>query len=128
MRSLWFSDGNYTQVRIAAFDALFLMKWFNPEIMEYLFSVMLYDPSRVIRRHVARNCCTSLALLVQMGDLKSGAKEAEQLLIEEDGSMAQERIKEARKTEMDTIFKILRKDREIGKNETLRQFLIPLIR
>ncbi|KAL1729840.1 hypothetical protein EV714DRAFT_251135 [Schizophyllum commune] len=120
-------DGNYTQVRIAAFDALFLMKWFNPEIMEYLFSVMLYDPSRVIRRHVARNCCTSLALLVQMGDLKSGAKEAEQLLIEEDGSMAQERIKEARKTEMDTIFKILRKDREIGKNETLRQFLIPLI-
>ncbi|TRM61550.1 hypothetical protein BD626DRAFT_570752 [Schizophyllum amplum] len=119
-------DGNYTQVRIAAFDGLFMTKWFTPGIMRYVLSVIINDPSRVVRRHVARNCCQSLGLLVQMGELKSGVKEAESLLIEEDGSVP-ERIKEARKTEMDMMFKVLRKDREVGKNEVLREWLAPLM-
>ena len=84
--------------------------------MRYILAVMAHDSSQVIRRHVARNACYSLALLVQMGEMKANAKEAESLLIEEDGN-SQEKIKESKKSEMDTMIKILRKDREVGKNE-----------
>ncbi|KAF8910047.1 TATA-binding protein associated factor Taf2 [Gymnopilus junonius] len=118
-------EGNYTQVRIAAFDGLFLTKWYAPQIMKYILSVMVHDSSRVVRRHVARNACYSLALLVQMGEMKSTSKEAESLLIEEDGN-SQEKTRESKKSEMETMIKILRKDREVGKNEVLREFLMPI--
>ncbi|KAK0505753.1 TATA-binding protein associated factor Taf2 [Armillaria luteobubalina] len=71
-------DGNYTPVRIAAFDGLFLTK--------------------------------CLALLVQMGELKSSSKDNDTLLIEEDGNNP-EKTKE---------------DREVGKNEVLREFLMAI--
>lgn len=93
--------------------------------MRYILAVMAHDSSQAIRRHVARNACISLALLVQMGEMKANAKEAESLLIEEDGN-SQEKIKESKKSEMDTMIKILRKDREVGKNEALREFLMPI--
>ncbi|KAK0246182.1 hypothetical protein EDD85DRAFT_924985 [Armillaria nabsnona] len=118
-------DGNYTPVRIAAFDGLFLTKWYTPAIMRYVLAVMANDPSRVIRRHVARNACYSLALLVQMGELKSGSKDTDALLIEEDGNNP-EKTKESKKSEMDAMIKVLRKDREVGKNEVLREFLMAI--
>ena len=118
-------EGNYTQVRIAAFDGLFLTKWYTPQIMRYVLAIMANDPSRVIRRHVASNACYSLALLVQMGDMRSSSKEAESLLIEEDGN-SQEKAKESKKSEMEAMIKVLRKDRELGKNEVLREFLMPI--
>ncbi|KAG5220967.1 Transcription initiation factor TFIID [Salix suchowensis] len=118
-------EGNFTQVRIAAFDGLFLTKWYTPAIMRYMLAVMANDPSRVIRRHVARNACHSLALLVQMGEMKSDSKDPESLLIEEDGSIT-ERSRDNKKSEMDALIKTLRKDREVGKNEVLREFLMPV--
>ncbi|KAF9531853.1 hypothetical protein CPB83DRAFT_785561 [Crepidotus variabilis] len=118
-------EGNYSQVRIAAFDGLFLTKWHSPQIMRYIFAIIAHDSSRTIRRHVARSVCYSLALLVQMGEMKASLKESESLLIEEDGN-SQEKLKEAKKSEMETMIKILRKDREVGKNEVLREFLIPI--
>ncbi|KAG5636972.1 hypothetical protein H0H81_006217 [Sphagnurus paluster] len=118
-------EGNYTQVRIAAFDGLFLTKWYSPQIMRYVLAVMANDPSRIIRRHVARSACQSLALLVQMGEMKSSLKETENLLIEEDGTFP-EKAKESKKSELDAMIKVLRKDREIGKNEILREFLMPI--
>ncbi|KAH9486347.1 Transcription initiation factor TFIID subunit 2 [Psilocybe cubensis] len=118
-------EGNFTQVRIAAFDGLFLTKWYTPQIMRYILAVMANDPSKVVKRHVARNACYSLALLVQMGEMKSTSKEAEALLIEEDGN-SQEKAKESKRSEMETMIKVLRKDREVGKNEILREFLMPI--
>jgi transcription initiation factor TFIID subunit 2 len=118
-------EGNYTQVRIAAFDGLFLTKWYSPPVMLYVLSVMANDPSRVIRRHVARCACQSLALLFSMGEMKASLKDNETLLIEEDGNNAA-KSKEPRKTEVDGMIKALRKDREIGKNEVLREFLMPV--
>ena len=120
-----FREGNYTQVRIAAFDGLFLTKWYAPAIMKYILAVMANDPSRVIRRHVAKSACQSLALLVTMGEMKTSTKEQESLLIEEDGSMP-EKTKEAKKSEVEMMIKVLRKDREVGKNEVLREFLMPI--
>lgn len=93
--------------------------------MRYVLTIMANDPCRVIRRHVARNACYSLALLVQMGDMKSTSKEAESLLIEEDGN-SQEKAKESKKSEMEAMIKVLRKDRELGKNEVFREFLMPI--
>ncbi|KAF7307415.1 Transcription initiation factor TFIID subunit 2 [Mycena indigotica] len=118
-------EGNYTPVRIAAFDGLFLTKWYTPLIMKYVLSVMAYDPSRSIRRHVARSACTSLALLVQMGEMKVNSKESESLLIEEDGSTPANH-NQSRKTEMEAMIKALRKDKEVGKNEVFRELMMPL--
>ncbi|KAI0375461.1 hypothetical protein BV20DRAFT_960622 [Pilatotrama ljubarskyi] len=117
-------EGNYTQVRIAAFDYLFLGKWYVPKIMRYVLAVMTNDSSRVVRRHVARSACQSLALLVNMGEMKT-PKEADSLLIEEDGNGG-EKVKENKKSEIDMMIKALRKDREVGKNEAIREFLMPI--
>ncbi|KAF7347442.1 Transcription initiation factor TFIID subunit 2 [Mycena venus] len=118
-------EGNYTQVRIAAFDGLFTTKWYTPPIMNYVLAVMAHDPSRAVRQHVARNACQSLALLVQMGEMKLNSKDPESLLIEEDGSIP-DKNKESRKSEMDTMIKALRKDKEVGKNEVFRELMMPL--
>ncbi|TFL06150.1 hypothetical protein BDV98DRAFT_558917 [Pterulicium gracile] len=118
-------EGNYTQVRIAAFDGLFMTKWYSPPVMMYVLSVMANDPSRVVRRHVARSACQSLALLFATGEMKATTKDAEALLIEEDGNNAA-KSKEPRKTEVDAMIKVLRKDREIGKNDVIREFLMPV--
>ncbi|KAI0937072.1 hypothetical protein AcV5_005059 [Taiwanofungus camphoratus] len=117
-------EGNYTQVRMAAFDYLFLTKWYTPKIMRYILAVMANDPSRVMRRHVAQNACLSLALLVTMGEMKT-SKESEALLIEEDGTVA-EKAEKNKKSDMDMMIKALRKDRELGKNEVIREFLMPI--
>ncbi|KIY69351.1 hypothetical protein CYLTODRAFT_420749 [Cylindrobasidium torrendii FP15055 ss-10] len=117
--------GNYTPVRLAAFDGLFLTKWYAPPIMKYVLAVMAHDSSRMVRRHVARSACQSLAILVQMGEIKASVKENESLLIEEDGSMP-EKSKEAKKNELDAMIRALRKEREIGKNEVLREFIMAI--
>lgn len=93
--------------------------------MRYILSVIANDSSRAVRRHVARNACHSLALLVQMGEMKTNLKDTESLLIEEDGN-APEKTKEPKKSELDLMIKVLRKDREVGKNEVLREFLMPI--
>ena len=118
-------EGHYTQVRLSAFDGLFMTKWYAPQIMKYVFAVVAHDPSRALRRHVARVACYSLALLAQMGEMKSGVKEAESLLIEEDGN-GQEKNKESKKSDLDLMIRMLRKDRELGKNEVIREFLMPV--
>lgn len=110
---------------MAAFDSMFMTKWCTPKIMKYILAVIANDPSRAVRRHVAVNACHSLALLVYMGEMKVSAKENEALLIEEDGSMA-EKAKENKKSDIELMIKALRKDREVGKNEVLREFLLPV--
>ncbi|KAK1217455.1 hypothetical protein PQX77_019892 [Marasmius sp. AFHP31] len=106
-------EGNHIPLRLAAVDGLFLMKWYAPAIMLYILSVMANDPSRIVRRHVARNACQSLAVLIHMGGMKASSKDTELLLIEEGGSRP-ERMKESKKTELDPLIKVLRKDRETG--------------
>ena len=60
-----------------------------------------------------------------MGDMKTSLKETESLLIEEDGTM-QEKTKEKQKTDVDIMIKTLRKHREVGKNDVIRQFVMPI--
>ncbi|TFK56505.1 hypothetical protein OE88DRAFT_1689584 [Heliocybe sulcata] len=119
-------EGNGTQVRIAAFDALFLTKWYTPKVMAYILSVMAHDSCRVVRRHVAKNAVQSLALLVSMGEMKTSLKESESLLIEEDGAATEKAKDPTKKSDVDVMMKVLRKDREVGKNEVVREYLMPL--
>ena len=86
---------------------------------------MIHDPSRQIRRHIARNMCESLAILYSIGDIKSVAKE-ESVLIEEDGSTP-EKNREPRKTDPELMYKSLRRDKDIGKNEVLRESIMPIL-
>ena len=119
-------EGNSTPVRIAGFDGLFLSKWYVPKIMNYILAVVANDSSRMVRRHVARNMCESLALLASIGEIKAPTKENEALLIEEDGT-TQDKTKESRKSETDLMIRALRKDREVGKSEVLRKCVVPVI-
>lgn len=109
-----------------AFDALLMTRWYTPKIMKYMFAITSSDPSRVIRRHVTINACHSLALLAHMGEMKGSSKDAETLLIEEDGSVP-EKSKENKKSDVELMLKALRKDKEVGKNDVLREFLMPLL-
>ncbi|KAH9943990.1 uncharacterized protein BXZ73DRAFT_39443 [Epithele typhae] len=117
-------EGNYVQVRVVAFDYLFLGKWYALKNMRYILAVMAHDSSRVVRRHVARSAVQSLALLVSMGEMKT-PKETDALMIEEDGNGG-EKVKENKKSETDLLIKVLRKDREVGKNEVIREFLMTI--
>lgn len=119
-------EGNATQVRLVGFDGLFLTRWYTPMIMRYMFAVIANDPSRMVRRHVARNICESLALLATIGEIKQSSKDNEMLLIEEDGSVP-DKAKEAKKTETELMIRALRKDKEVGKSEVLREFVMPVI-
>ena len=119
-----FREGHYLQVRLAAFEALFFTKWYSPIIMRYILTVMANDPSRIVRRQVARWACQSLPLFHAMGDLKDPIKKSKSLLVEEDGAN-QENKKEPKKA--DDMHRALRKNEELGKNEVFRKFVLPII-
>lgn len=93
--------------------------------MQYILAVMAHDPSRAVRRHVARNACHSLMLLASIGDMKAPTKDNEALLIEEDGSKP-EQAKEATKSELEILLRTTRRDKEVGKNDAVRDYFMPV--
>ncbi|KAG8818496.1 hypothetical protein FRC17_010811 [Serendipita sp. 399] len=123
---LYTREGNSVPVRIAAFDGLFLTKWYSAEVFKYLMAVISRDGSRIISRHVASNMCESLAIQFAIGDIKMLAKEPEPILIEEDATKP-EVVKEPKKSEVDIMIKTLRKDKEIGRNVILRKTIMPMM-
>ncbi|KAF8580130.1 hypothetical protein K439DRAFT_1648275 [Ramaria rubella] len=119
-------EGNENQVRIAAFDGLLLMNhWYTPRVISYLLTVVAQDPSRNIRRHVARCMAESLAILFHIGDIKHTSRD-DPLLIEEDGNVP-DIVKESKKSEAEMLVKSLRKARDIGRNEVLRHEIMPVL-
>jgi transcription initiation factor TFIID subunit 2 len=94
--------------------------------MNYMFAVIMHDPSTLIRRRVARGLCESLAMMFSVGEIKGVSKEGESLLIEEDTN-APDRSLEARRSDPKVMVKSLQKDKEIGKNEVLRGGLMPIL-
>lgn len=113
-------------MRIAAFDGLMLMNhWYTPRVISYLLAVVAHDSSRTIRRHVARCMPESFAILFHIGDIKHPSKD-DRLMIEEDGNVP-DIVKESKKSEAEMLAKSLRKDKDIGRNETLRQEIMPLL-
>lgn len=102
-----------------------MTRWYTPRLMEYVLSVVANDPSRTIRRHVARSMVESLAILVSIHDIKS-AKDTDNLLIEEDGTM-QEKTRDQRRSEVSSFLKTLRRDKDVGRNEVFREMIMPIL-
>lgn len=123
---LYTREGNSTPVRISAFDGLFMMKWYQPEVIKYIIAVICRDSSLLVSRHVASSMCESLAIQFAIGEIKMPAKEPEPILIEEDATKP-EVAKEPKKSELDLMIKTLRKDKEIGRNATLRKNLMVMM-
>ena len=111
---------------MTAFDGLLLSKWYVPTVMNYMFTVAMHDSSTLIRRRVARGMCESVALLFSVGEIKSVSKEGESLLIEEDSATPDKSL-DTRRSDPKSMVKSLQKDREIGKNEILREGIIPIL-
>ncbi|EJU02667.1 hypothetical protein DACRYDRAFT_21692 [Dacryopinax primogenitus] len=112
-------EENFVPVRLAAFDALLVMKWYmRPALIRYFFSVVINDPSRVIRRHLAHAMVESLGVLYQIGELGSGHKK-EPILIEEDGTQK----KKPKSSEAAVMARALRK--ELQKSATFRECILP---
>lgn len=113
-------------MRIAAFDGLMLTNdWYHPRVVSYILTTITHDPSRTVRRHVARNLAESLAILFHIGDIKHSSKE-DPLLIEEDGNVP-DMVKESKRSEADMFVKSLRKSRDVGRNEVLRQEIMLIL-
>lgn len=104
---------------------MLLNEWYSPRVINYLLTVIAQDSSRVVRRHVARCITESLAILFHVGDIKHPSKD-DPLLIEEDGNVA-DTVKESKKSEADALVKALRKNKDIGRNESLRQMIMPIL-
>jgi transcription initiation factor TFIID subunit 2 len=111
-------EGNYSAVRLTAFECLLLLRGFqDPFILRYIFNVLRYDSSLLIRRRLAESFINCLPVLVVLEDL--AAVEETRGFIEEEGG---ERKPKADPYDMDRILKALKK--EVGKNSTLKENLL----
>jgi transcription initiation factor TFIID subunit 2 len=111
-------------LRLASMDALLLIKWWrNKALIQYIFSVIAHDPSREVRRHVARGVITGLAILHAIGEVRAQGKDEPMLLIEDDGSTpAKDKVK---KGEGEMLVKVLKK--EVGRSKQLRDSIMPIM-
>lgn len=83
-------DGNFSTVRLMAFDCLLVMRGIqHPMIAPYLMQVATSDPSPQVRTHVARGISRSLGLIMSSGDVSFGTQD--EMIVEEDGAMLSER-------------------------------------
>ncbi|KEP50373.1 transcription initiation factor TFIID subunit 2 [Rhizoctonia solani 123E] len=116
-------EANAIGLRTAAMDALLLMKWWRTKaLIQYIFAVVAHDPSREIRRHVARSIVTSLAVLHALGDIRPGGREEPLLVVEDDGGAPKDK---AKKGEGDMLVKVLKK--EVGRSKQLRDSIMPIM-
>ncbi|KAF8603233.1 hypothetical protein BDV93DRAFT_556870 [Ceratobasidium sp. AG-I] len=119
-------EANATGLRLASFDALLLMKWWRTKsLIQYIFAVIAHDPSRQVRRHVARSVITGLAVLYTVGDLRPPGKDEPMLLIEEDGSGKDKDKERVKKGEGEMLVKALKK--EVGRSKQMRDSIMPIM-
>ncbi|KAG8680659.1 hypothetical protein FRC08_016121, partial [Ceratobasidium sp. 394] len=117
-------EANAVGLRLAAMDALLLTKWWRTRtLIQYIFAVIAHDPSREVRRHVARAVIAGLAVLHAIGDVRPAGKDEPLLLIEDDGSTPAR--DKAKKGEGDMLVKVLKK--EIGRSKQLRDSIMPIM-
>ncbi|KAK0545629.1 hypothetical protein OC861_005196 [Tilletia horrida] len=117
-----------TPVREVAFASLLLMKGLHHKIVTpYLLAVLREDPSRHLRRSLARGICESLAVELACGEFGDSTECPPQMpAVEEGDAEEREMIKQAAelaaekeyKAQTDSNFRTLR--REIGRSAAVR--------
>ncbi|KAG8714750.1 hypothetical protein FRC11_007261 [Ceratobasidium sp. 423] len=96
--------------------------WRTKALIQYIFAVVAHDPSREVRRHVARSIVTSLAVLHAVGDIRPGGREEPLLVVEDDAGAPKDK---AKKGEGDMLVKVLKK--EVGRSKQLRDSIMPIM-
>ncbi|KAK0529562.1 hypothetical protein OC835_004301 [Tilletia horrida] len=117
-----------TTIRQTAFAALLLLKGLHHKIVTpYIFGVLREDPSRTLRRALARGICESLAVELACGEFGDATECLPEMpLIEEGDAEEREAAKMAAelqaqkeyKAQTDSNFRTLR--REIGRSAAVR--------
>ena len=63
-------EGNWTAVRVAAFNALLLLRGLQHKVLtRYYFAVLSSDEDPVVRMQLARGLCDALAVAMATGEL-----------------------------------------------------------
>ncbi|KAE8216640.1 hypothetical protein CF327_g222 [Tilletia walkeri] len=121
-------QGHPTRVRQAAFASLLLLKGLHHKIVTpYLFGVLREDPSRSLRRALARGICESLAVELACGEFGDATETLPEMpAVEEGNAEEREAARQAaelqalrkNRAQTDSNFRTLR--REIGRSAAVR--------
>lgn len=110
------SEGNHSAVRIAAFDALLLLKGFQDKaIVRYMFIVLRDDTCLLVRRRLAQGLIEVMPILVSTADL--GREDEDSKGFEED--LGEQASKGKGPIDHRNVFKSLR--HEVGRAVILRE-------
>lgn len=114
-------EGNFTPVRLAAFNALLLLRGLQHKVLNrYYLAVLATDEDAVVRAHLARSLCDALGVALSTGELGYARTRHERL---QEGD-AREQVAEqeawlAEEAEQnEEMLKLLR--REIGRTPAIR--------
>jgi transcription initiation factor TFIID subunit 2 len=122
-------EGNFPAVRIAAFDSLLLLRALAERyIARYMFAVLKFDSSLLVRRRLAQSMLESIPILITTEDFvktTGGDKNDDLELLEEDPSKPKKEKSNKDSNELDRVIKGLRK--EIGKSVMFRECVISVL-
>ncbi|WFD37120.1 uncharacterized protein MJAP1_000062 [Malassezia japonica] len=121
-------EGNFTPVRLAAFNALLLMRGLQHKVLaRYYFAVLTTDENDLVKMHLARGLCDALAVAIATGELgytrprqerpEDTLQEGQTSQIENLGEQETKRVQE--EAQHETMVKFLRK--EIGRSASVRE-------
>jgi transcription initiation factor TFIID subunit 2 len=92
----------------------------------YILAVCANDPSRIVRREVARGIVESVAILEAVGDLRTPGKEGDKpVMIEDDMSQQPNKQKQSKRGEVENFVRTLRKG--VGCYSGIRDAVIPML-
>lgn len=114
-------EGNWTAVRVAAFNALLLLRGLQHKVLtRYYFAVLSTDEDPIVRLHLARGLCEALAVALATGEL--GVSWQRQETLQEgdprDSVAEQEALLAQEAAQVEQVIKALR--REIGRSASVR--------
>lgn len=114
-------EGNWTAVRVAAFNALLLLRGLQHKVLtRYYFAVLSSDEDPVVRMHLARGLCDALAVAMATGELGVAWQRPEMLQEGDprDNVAEQESLLAQEAAQVEQVVKVLR--REIGRSASVR--------
>ncbi|PKI83009.1 hypothetical protein MVES_002777 [Malassezia vespertilionis] len=121
-------EGNFTPVRIGAFNALLLLHGLQHKVLaRYYFSVLTSDENDRVKLHIARGLCDALAVAISTGELGYSKQRTEPLDALQEGENEtpmdivgkQDILRAEEDAFYDSMIRFLR--REIGRSASVRE-------
>lgn len=95
----------------------------KPELATYLFAVVARDPSRVVRRHVARSLTEALLMALETGAVHGGTSVQQARAEDPSGTMFEN--SRAVEAAVEVNIKALRND--VGKSKVMRSGIMSVL-